>query len=183
MCRKAAVGVLVVSCFVATIGPAFAATPTPGWTKVILRSADDLVGSVPADLPQRAGGRKIWDYASYKLVAVPTPALKGLRTAAEALGINVEIKDEFDILEPPGGSIDTRRESGPPLPSRQRITPYVSGTQGLFLIQFIGPPIPEWIAELGVHGVRPLRYIPHNGMIIGAPAQNLTAIRNLSFVQ
>jgi hypothetical protein len=160
----------------------FAADARRGWTKLELSSVDGKSASAPAALLTRFGAELIADYGAYAIVYVPKGVVTALEAQAKQNNVRVRERDELDLLQLPGGTVDAR-EGIAGVPAGKLIREYPGGKPGVYVLQFIGPPRSEWTSELQTIGWRLSRYVPNNGyLIVGAP-ELVERTRQLPFVQ
>jgi hypothetical protein len=147
----------------------YAASARRGWTKLELSAFDGKSASAPAALLTRFGAELIADYGAYAIVYAPKGVVTALEAQAGKDNIRVRGREELDLLQLPGGTVDAR-EGIAGVPAGKLIREYPAGKPGLYLLQFIGPARSEWTSELQSIGWRLSRYVPNNGyLIVGAP--------------
>src|SRR5215213_10190072 len=83
------------------VQPLHAAAARKGWTKLELSHA-------PAALLQQFDGELIGDYGFYSIVAVPKGRVTELEAHAAKENIRVRARDELDLLQLPGATVDAR---------------------------------------------------------------------------
>jgi|GEM_PF-1643029 len=160
--------------------PSHGAAARSGWTKIELTAIGG--NGIPADLLARFGAEPIADYGSYTIAYAPAGIVGALKTQAAREGVRVRGRDELDRLQLPGGEVDTR-EGIKGVAGARLAQSYPAGKGGLFVLQFVGPPRPEWLSELQSLGWTLSRYVPNNGyLVIGAP-ELAPRTRALAYVQ
>lgn len=95
-----------------------------------------------------------------------------IAAASRASGLVVVDQPSFNRISVSGVDIDTR-PGAPALPGVApglRLADYPAGGDGLYLIQFAGPPRPAWLSELAVAGFTTVRYVDTNAYIVRASA-------------
>lgn len=135
------------------------------------------------DLIESTGAQAVSEYESYRVVYVSSAQLAAFVTKARSLGLQPEIRDDFDVISLPGAVIDVRDGVSAAIPPSVRILAYPGGVTGLHVIQFIAPPHEAWIREVERRGVRLLQYVPWNAYIAVAESSRARALGDLSFVQ
>jgi hypothetical protein len=147
----------------------------PGFTKFqISRSAAGL-SWLSDDFLRGIGGERLHDYPAMTVVRVPTPAADALSLAAQKNGSIVVVRDEWDFAHAPNGArLDTRTT---PSPRANELT------DGLYLIQFVAPPVPEWLDAIRTLGIQPVQYVAHNSVIASATVTAALRVNGLVFVQ
>ncbi len=81
-----------------------------------------------------------------------------------------------------GFTIDTR-EGEPALSSDLHIDGYEVGSDGRYIVQFIGPVKEEWKRSLERLGVQVGDYLPHNSFIVRMNTRTVETVEDLRFVQ
>ena len=116
------------------------------------------------------GGRLLADYGSYQLYEADTVE-PGLLKAS-----TTETRDEFNTITLNAGAIDTTKAETRAL--RKAVGTFTG--QRLHLVQLVGPPRPEWMAEIALTGVEVVTYVPHNAYLIYGSAKSLAALQTLA---
>ena len=123
------------------------------------------------------GGRVLADYGGFKLYEIEQPGADVLNHPA------AQRRDEYDFVSLAAKRIDTRQPEA--VQARQAAGTF-SGKR-LHLIQFAGPPLPEWIDAVAKTDVRLVSYIPHNACLVYGDAKSVqqlqTLARTAAFVQ
>ncbi|HEX7151377.1 MAG TPA: S8 family serine peptidase [Thermoanaerobaculia bacterium] len=144
--------------------------PRADRTKVTIAWADGRAAHVPVT-GRELGGEDIAQYETYRVVALPAPAIAQLERRLREQGLRFTHRDDFDILYVPGAQLDTRREKSS------------YGVAGLHVLQLAGPPIPAWTEAIEAAGARIVSYVPQNGYLVHATAGAAQALGKLEFVQ
>ena len=142
----------------------------PGFVKVELAAAQDIVSPMPvADLLAHFGGDDVADYGAFHIVYLPKGLLVAFEKSANAGGLRVRVRDDLDVINAPGASVDAREGiHGNP---GNLIRSYAPGRRGLYLLQFIGPVNAEWSAALRDLGWTVVGYLPSDAYILaGKPS-------------
>ncbi|MEA2238535.1 MAG: hypothetical protein QOC81_3259 [Thermoanaerobaculia bacterium] len=166
--------------------PDASAPPPPakvGWIKVELTAADRNALPIPLTALTAAGGEDVADYGSFRIAYVPVGIVKAFRARLASQGIRMRERDELDRIETPGASIDVRRGIDPSTPSSGLIREYPPKTNGLYLLQFIGPAKAEWYKALLDIGWTVARYLPSDAYVVAGPPELAARTRQLPFVQ
>jgi len=110
-----------------------------------------------------AGGKLIADYGSFQLYDLALPTTAVLNHPA------VEIRDEFNVIWLNAAPLDTRRSEV------QALRHNLGAFEGkhLHLVQFAGPVLPVWHAEILATGVQIVTYIPENAYLVYGDAASL----------
>src|SRR5258708_37368308 len=159
------------------------ASPKFGWVKVELTWAGRKAEPIPLSAAAAAGADDVAGYGSYRIVSVPEGSLKAFGAQLAGQGIRVREVDNFDRIDTPGASIDVRRGIDPTTSPTQFIHVYPAKTNGLYLVQFVGPAKAEWFKALLDIGWSIPRYLPTNAYIIAGPPELVASTVQLPFVQ
>ncbi|NOZ29637.1 MAG: S8 family serine peptidase, partial [Chloroflexi bacterium] len=105
--------------------------------------------------------------------------------ALEEAGFQVELADEMDRLTLPSVIIDTTAEptraAAPPPPGwRTRAAP---DEPSYWLVQFVGPPQPEWIEAVRDAGADIIGPMPENAILVRMTQPQADAVAQLEHVQ
>jgi hypothetical protein len=165
-----------------TTAQLYAAGAKRGWTKVELSHVDGSSAPVPSALLARFNAERIGDYGAYTLVYAPKGIVTALEAQAAKENIRVRVRDELDVLQLPGASLDTR-EGISGVPADKLARQYAAGKPGVFVVQFTGALRAEWMDELRAQGWTLSRYIPNNGYLVVGTPELVAQTRKLSFVQ
>ncbi|HYS56315.1 MAG TPA: hypothetical protein VER58_21360 [Thermoanaerobaculia bacterium] len=128
------------------------------------------------------GATILADYDSFTLISVPEVAIERIKARAAAAGIGVAIHDEYDLLGLPGGTIDTRIGIVKP-PGAELIAAYPSGKYGLYVLQLIGPPRPEWLGDISAAGGVLIDAVPLCGYLVALTPESAATVSTLPEVQ
>lgn len=154
-----------------------------GWTKVFTEDLDPLTGISLASIAVTNGAEEIGTYGARRLVSVPLGKLESFLNDCHANAIATEHRDDFNLLQLPGGVIDSR-VGIPSALQEEAVTDYpVSTGEGLYVIQFTGPAFDEWLTAVEETGAQLIQYVPQNAYIIGATKEEFAATRVLPFLQ
>ena len=164
-------------CFLSSIATAGV---NPNHSKVLL-SRDNSSQLIPADLLSGLGGVELQRFEAFIVASVPKQALLALTSQAQAAGVTVEVRDDFDKIYLPRLTFDVRNGlAGIP---GDRISDYPSGRKGLYVVQLIGPATSEWLSQLKAAGGTVVQSVPQNTYIIATTPEAFAAARNLPFIQ
>jgi hypothetical protein len=116
------------------------------------------------------GGRLIADYGAYQLYDT------GPLDADLATNRAAEVRDDYNRILLNAAQIDTTAAA---------VTPQTAGVSAfagkrLHLVQFAGPVLPQWRAELEKAGARIVSYIPHNTYLVYGDAAALGGVQALA---
>jgi hypothetical protein len=155
--------------------------PKPGFVKVLVMWTDFRPDRVPA-VAAEFGGEEVAEYTNYRVIALPSKAADVLSERFAARGLRISRGDDFDVISLPGGKIDTRRGIEPGIPLDSLISSY-GPTTGLFVVQFIGPTLPEWLRDVEKHGGTVLDPVPAHAHLVGLTDTQAASVDRLPFVQ
>lgn len=158
-------------------------SPKLGWVKAELTWAERKVQPIPLSAALAAGAEDVADYGSYRVMYVPEGALKALGASLAGQGIRIRTLDNFDRIDTPGASIDVRRGIDPATSPTLLIHDYLPKTNGLYLVQLVGPAKAEWYKALLDIGWSITRYLPANAYVIAGPPELAARTVQLPFVQ
>jgi subtilisin-like proprotein convertase family protein len=113
---------------------------------------DPVTGQPPASLATSKDASLLADYGSFGLWALP---------AEIARRNNLSISHEFDTIELRGGTVLPTARNTLQLPSAK--------AEQFWLVQFIGPIKPEWVAKLTQANLQIVTYLPHNAYVVWLP--------------
>jgi len=106
------------------------------------------------------------EYETRVLVEVPDSSLDEFNEGVLALGLGYYSRPEFDRIQINGYNFDSLGGAAPDLPGELSFSDY-QGDVGLYLIQMVGPPLPEWVSELRDE-VGIVRYFAENTFLVRA---------------
>jgi len=175
-------GILAILSALAYAAPVFGAAGRQGYTKLLV---SHLFVQPNASAPAQISGNDgliLADYDSFSLVSAPQASVERIVARGVAAGLGVTIHDEYDLVGLPGGTIDTRIGIVKP-PTGETISAYASGKYGLYVLQFIGPPRPEWIKTLLTSGAVIIEAVPLNAYVVALTPEIAVTLSKLSEVQ
>ncbi|HEX6097622.1 MAG TPA: S8 family serine peptidase [Thermoanaerobaculia bacterium] len=118
----------------------------------------------PEDLVA-AGGRTLVAYGSSShAVRVPGAARDAFLGRMAALGL--EVRELQEHIHTPGRRIDPRADRPPAAPAGP----------GLFLLQYIAPPLPEWQAAVRAGGATEILPLPERAIVVVATRDQIARI-------
>ena len=117
-------------------------------------------------------------YTGFVIAKLDTTQLRKL----EYRGFTVIPEITLHMVTMEGFEIDTREEE-PALPSELFIDEYEFGSDGRYIVQFIGPVKEEWKTALRNLNVDVGDYLPYNSFIVKMNTQTIGKISDLRFVQ
>ncbi len=133
------------------------------------------------ELYAREAVLQVFDYVNFRLVLIDAVAFGG----NDALRASrLPVRDEFDLLAFNGYQVDSNR----PAESLERLRPEerigaADGTlpieDGLFIVQFVGPVMDAWRAELESAGAEIIQYAPMNAYVVYVEADNVSSLASL----
>ncbi len=71
----------------------------------------------------------------------------------------------------------------PTIADNLRISSYPAGTAGLYLVQFVGPILPRWVADLKAQGAVAYNYVPNFAFIVQMTPEQAVRIAGMPSVQ
>ena len=155
----------------------------PGFVKVELASVSGTVSPMPvADLLAHFSGEDVANYGTFHIVYLPKGLLTAFEKSANAGGLRVRARDELDVINTPGASVDAR-EGIHGVGAGNLIRNYPASRRGLYLIQFAGPTKAEWSVALENLGWTVVGYLPSDAYILAGNPSLVAATSNLTFVQ
>ncbi|MGI8858237.1 MAG: S8 family serine peptidase [Thermomicrobiales bacterium] len=144
---------------------ATAATPSGPSHKIVVDSKD--TGTLK-QLAQ-SGATLLADYNSFSLWRT-----SDAQKQAVAARSSVKARDDFDLIQLRGGtSINTVAGAPPVVASAQQTKS--SGKQ-LWMVQFVGPIKPAWLARLRKAGIEVVAYMPNNAYVVWLDGGQLTQL-------
>jgi len=154
------------------------AKPRTGWTKVMV----SRMGALPLDdtALRSVGAERIQSYGERELLYVPALRLAALVDLTRGMGMLAEPVDEFDTVIAPGARVDARAGLAQTIARRPE---YSAGETGLYVVQFHGPLLKEWLEAMQTANVVPARYLPHNAYIVAATPGDFAKARQFPFIQ
>ena len=117
-------------------------------------------------------------YTGFVIAKLDTTQLRGL----EHRGFTVIPEITLHTVAMEGFEIDTR-EGEPALPSELFIDKYEFGSDGRYIVQFIGPVKDEWKTAVRNLNVDVGDYLPYNSFIVKMNTQTIDKVSDLRFVQ
>jgi subtilisin family serine protease len=140
--------------------------------RIFVNNANDLqvLESQDVDIVESYGG--------FVIANLDTNQLQRL----EYRGLTVIPEVTLHTVAMEGFEIDTR-EGEPALPAGLHIDEYEFGSDGRYIVQFIGPVKEEWKIALSNLGVEVGDYLPYNSFIVKMNTQTLDKVSDLRFVQ
>jgi hypothetical protein len=165
--------------------PLMAFNPRGGHTKVVV--SKNLMmkpnASAAAMLIEKGGGEIVQEYETQTVAYFLTESLKSLADRAVQLAVEIRIREDFDQIFLPEGTIDARKGVAGSLPGLHLSAPYKKGESGVHLLQFAAPILPEWEKQVESLGVKLVQYIPYNAYLAVATPEAMRDAGKLPFVQ
>jgi hypothetical protein len=150
--------------------------------KAIIRHVVTLPNASATAHLEANGVKTLQDYDGFRLALVPDAAKELISALANSLGVTVELHDEYDRLELPGGQLSL----GGSLPKDLAglgLANEVPGQFGIYVIQYIGPIRAEWAAAVTSIGAIPLESVNFNGSLVAATPAIAARLRESPFLQ
>jgi len=172
---------LILACFV-SIAPPLSATKVQVWRPASELQPGLSVVRAPLDLPLIAnlGGMLLAEYPTFGLVEVPRARLDRFLREADARGLTVSVREDYDRVRVSGFDFPSAGPL-PELPAELSLTDY-TGPTGLYLVQLPGPRRAEWGGAL-VDAGAVVHYYPENTFLVRTSPSAATALRSRPFVQ
>ena len=127
---------------------------------------------------QQQGITKIEKYGSYWLGTGPAVQPQPQSAKRARSGPQIETVDHFNKIELNTTAFDVT-DGEPALPAHLKQAAH--SNKNLQIVQFKGPPLPEWLAQLNaIPGVRVIRYIPNNAYLVQVASAARQAVQNLA---
>ncbi len=117
------------------------------------------------------GAVLVADYGTFRILDAPPSALASVAPSA------VELRNEYLRIALDSGDIDT---STPSLAAAQRAPAIGDDGKALHLVQFVGPPKPEWFESLASTGARIVTYVPQNAYLVWGDLPALDRVHALA---
>ena len=114
------------------------------------------------------GGRLVADYGGFELVETDE--------VPPAAGSRAQLADHLNFILLNARPLDTRK---PEIQALRQPAGAFAGKR-LHLIQFAGPPLPDWVDALAKTGVRVISYIPHNAYLVYGDSQGIAQLQSLA---
>jgi len=162
--------VLCVAILVLLMLPLDAATATPsGAHKIVVDSKDS------ATLKQltQSGAQLVVDYGSFSLWKTNDPQHQAVAARA-----TVKTRDDFDVVHLRGGKSINTVTGAPAVASAVRQS-QTSGFQ-FWMVQFVGPIKPAWLAKLRKMGIEIVAYMPNNAYVVWVDGAHLAQLQGLT---
>ena len=150
--------------------PLDASTAAQSGTHKIIVDSKDV-----ATLKQltQSGAQLVVDYGSFSLWKTTDPQHQAVAARA-----SVKTRDDFDVVHLRGGkSINTI--TGAPVVASAVQQSQTSDFQ-FWMVQFIGPIKPAWLAKLRKMGIEIVAYMPNNAYIVWADGAHLAQLQGLT---
>ncbi|HZV33391.1 MAG TPA: S8 family serine peptidase, partial [Verrucomicrobiae bacterium] len=116
------------------------------------------------------GGQLIGDYGHFKLYEVPKLSPELVSNS------RIELRDDYDVVGLNAGHLNTRSAQ---VQALSKVVGNFSGKH-LHLIQFAGPPQPQWRNELLATGAQIISYVPQNCYLVYGNANSIAAVQKLA---
>jgi hypothetical protein len=152
-----------------------------GWTKLMLTPAPTSTPSAIPHIIADAGGTILFDYGAFVLVNIPAAQQATVTSRLAAVNVYPQPVDERIYLG--GTTIDPRVGIPPNIDPSQKTFSYPPGQQGLYVVQLIGPPVPQWLVAIGALGAEAAVFVHENAYLVAATPEQAQHIVDLPFVQ
>lgn len=151
-----------------------------GWTKLELKPPTGGNSSIPQIIAD-AGGTILYDYGGFILVNIPI-AQQAIVTARLA-PLNVSVQSSLDERIFLGVTLDPRLGIPQNIDPSQKTFSYPPGQQGLYVVQFVGPPVAAWTSGIQAFGASVALYVPQNAYLVAATPEQAQHFFDLPYVQ
>ncbi len=118
-----------------------------------------------------AGARVLAAYGASHAVRVPEAARDAFLARMAALGL--EARELPDHIDTPARRIDPRVDHPPAAPAGA----------GLFLLQYVAPPLPEWQAEIRATGMIEILPLPERAIVVVATREQLAHVSRQPWIE
>lgn len=132
------------------------------------------LGTVDLDRYRSLGVEVIAEYSHFYLVEAPKGRHSDFVSDATANGLVVQAKDSYDLIQV-NGYIFPSSQPAPSLPPDLTIDDYPAASEGLYLVQMVGPNRPEWWAEMTAVG-SPVGYLPENTYVLRGRGEDVRSL-------
>jgi hypothetical protein len=168
----------------ASAPPAFATgfTAREGYSKVLLMKYRDATAPPSIDFLNGMDADLLTEYQAVDLAYVAQNIMDTLRSRAMALGVPMQIRDDFDVIST-YPRIDARLGLARSAPDKTPDPPYATNAYGLYLVQFMGPIKEDWMAEVRSMGVVFVQYYPYNALVVAGRPSVMPQVASLPFIQ
>lgn len=167
ICRT---GFFAVSIFLVAAMAHAAAPPSVSEVKLLVEPLGKS-RPIPAPILAETGARVLADYPASHAVVVPSIARD--RFIERMLASQFEVHELGELIHTPRQTIDPRAD----------VTARVPFDTGLFLIQYVAPPVAAWQAAIQDAGMRVIESLPERTVLVSATAQQITKISRMPWVQ
>jgi hypothetical protein len=151
-----------------------------GWTKLELTPHTGGNASVPQIIAD-AGGTILYDYGGFILVNIPVA--QQATVTSRLAPLNISVRSSLDERIFLGGTFDPREGIPQNIDPSQKTFSYPPGQQGLYVVQFIGPSVPQWTSGIQAFGATVAVYVPRNSYLVAATPEQALHIADLPYVQ
>lgn len=178
--RTSAVFSVVVVLLAATSAQAL--KPKERYKKVVLRHVAPQRGTPPRII-EGLDAEIVHEYPDATMVYVAQDDLPEVARRAGLGKLEITVRDDFDILQLPGGYIDARRGTAASLPGMPLGPAGQAGRRGVYLLQFAGPITQAWREAVAAEEITFIQYIPYNAYIVAGRPEDLNRVARFPFIQ
>ncbi|HYI10064.1 MAG TPA: S8 family serine peptidase [Thermoanaerobaculia bacterium] len=174
---------LLILALIFTLAASLAAAPKAkkGFVKVLVQHGTST--SAPDQLLVGIAGEVVQRYESYTVVQIEQKELKAFAERAELQGVEIQTADHFDQIYLPSAVADARLGTRGSHPARALAEGLPPGRDRLYVVQFVGPILPEWQDAVKNAGAKVFTYVQFNSLIVAASGDTATTIAALPYVQ
>lgn len=162
--------------------PAGAASPLRGYSKFVIvpnasapPTSGNLLTGVDAEILET--------YEEMIVGRIRQADVSTVRGRAKTSRQDFRIEDNYDRIHLPGGTVDARLGTADSLPRRALSGPYAPGKEGLYILQFIGPPRLGWYERLRNLGATMIQPVPLNSIIVAGDVDSIARVSSERFIQ
>lgn len=150
--------------------PLDASTAVPSDTHKLVVDSRDV-----ATLKQltRSGAKMLVDYGAFSLWKTNEPQRQAVGARQ-----SVKLRDDYDLVHLRGGNVVNTVNGAGPVAANARQSK-ASDFQ-FWMVQFVGPVKPVWLANLRKLGIEIVAYMPNNAYVVWLDGPQLTQLENLA---
>lgn len=180
---KRADGSLVLAFFLlAALSLTAAPKAKNGFVKVLVQHGVNT--SAPDQMLAGIDGEVVRRYESYTVVQMEQQEVQAFAERARQSGVEMELVRHYDQMFLPGAVTDARLGARGSHPGRLLVERYAQGREGLYVVQFVGPILPEWQESVKNAGAKVFTYVQFNALVVvanEAVAADLAALPHVQY--
>ncbi|MHB8647920.1 MAG: hypothetical protein ACYDAR_19235, partial [Thermomicrobiales bacterium] len=164
------VAIICVGILILFMLPLDASTALPSGTHKILVDSSDI--ATLKDLAQ-SGATLLVDYGPFSLWRTTDPQQQAVAARA-----SVTVRDDFDVIHLRGSAVINTVNGAGAVAANVRQTK--ASDYQFWMVQFVGPIKPAWLANLQRLGIAIVAYLPHNAYVVWLDGPRLTQLEGLT---